>query len=420
MKVVLADNSNITEHSDLTIIQELANVSLSELSQAQFIIFPPRIKESSDLQEDNYLFINRNNHYYTSNVVGFLKKGDEEIEISTRFYKPEKQSEDYFLRYLIEKTLHYNVVQSELTTDFHASFYDLLVYLFPMYLNIALKKGPYKEYKTYHYNDANVKGTVDVARHIKQNIPFAGRVAYRTREFSYDNNLMQLIRHTIEKIERDYLFTYDEQSLNIENFRTIKKLTPAYQSLDREQIIIDNVLQPVRHAYYEEYAQLQRLCIRILREEQIGFGLDDTKTHGIIIDVAWLWEEYFASLLTEYQHPQFNESLYLNGSRGQVRPDFYHDEQSIVIDTKYKRVEKSIKREDRFQLISYLHYREAKRGGIIYPSTETQYQTEGHLKGLGGEVFKLSLGISQECDNYKKFSLEMEKNECLLIELLKK
>jgi 5-methylcytosine-specific restriction endonuclease McrBC regulatory subunit McrC len=30
------------------------------------------------------------------------------------------------------------------------------------------------------------------------NTPFAGNIAYNTREYGYDNGMMELIRHTIE------------------------------------------------------------------------------------------------------------------------------------------------------------------------------------------------------------------------------
>lgn len=56
--------------------------------------------------------------------------------------------------------------------------------------------------KCHRYNDGNVKGTIDVARHITKNTPFIGNIAYSQREFSYDNDLMELIRHTIEYIKR--------------------------------------------------------------------------------------------------------------------------------------------------------------------------------------------------------------------------
>lgn len=74
--------------------------------------------------------------------------------------------------------------------------------MFPKFLNEALSQGLYKEYKRNEYNDANVRGTIDINRHLRSNMPFNGRVAYRTREFSHDNHVTELIRHTIDYISK--------------------------------------------------------------------------------------------------------------------------------------------------------------------------------------------------------------------------
>ena len=65
-----------------------------------------------------------------------------------------------------------------------------------------MRKGLFKKYIHRRYNDGNVKGTINIARHIKQNTPFIGNVAYSQREFSYDNSLMELVRHNIEFIKK--------------------------------------------------------------------------------------------------------------------------------------------------------------------------------------------------------------------------
>lgn len=80
--------------------------------------------------------------------------------------------------------------------------FQFLLFLFPRYLEAAMRKGPFKQYIRRQYNDGNVKGVIDVARHIGRNTPFVGKIAYHQREFSFDNGLMELVRHTIEFIKR--------------------------------------------------------------------------------------------------------------------------------------------------------------------------------------------------------------------------
>ncbi len=164
-----------------------------------------------------------------------------------------------------------------------------------------MRKGIYKEYVKREYNNANIKGAIDVAKHIRSNVPFVGKVAYRTREFSYNNHLTQLIRHTIEKIQNEYDFLLSGDEDTKENVVLIKQTTPDYARLNQFNILQENILHPVKHSYYEEYSALQQICIQILSEEKSGFGNDKNQIHGIIIDVSWLWEEYIGKV-TGWKH----------------------------------------------------------------------------------------------------------------------
>lgn len=419
MTILIKDNSLINEYEAHSIIQKLINKDISTLEAERFIVFPPKVSDSEDLDGKNYIFENRNGNTWTCNVIGFLKKGLEEVRITSRFYQSDKQKDDYFIWYMLEKVTHYNVISSKVNMDNKQSFFDLLPFLFHLYLNSAMKKGVYKEYIEKKYNDSNVKGTIDVSRHIKNNVPFIGNIAYVTREFSYDNKVTQLIRHTIEKLQMDDNFNFESEKLSSENIRVINDITSSYSKLNKEIVLQENIDKPLKHGYFEEYSFLQKLCIMILKGEEVNFGEDEDEVNGIIIDVAWLWEEYISMLLRDYSHLSHNESLYVSGNRGQVRPDFYHKEHGIVLDTKYKKLNKGIKREDRFQIISYLHYKNANKGGFIYPFQETNYELEGMLKGMGGEIFKLSLAIPQNEDDYEMFKEKIIANELEMLSKLR-
>ena len=65
---------------------------------------------------------------------------------------------------MLQKVLHYNVTINEISSSDNHSYYDLLVYLFPYYLEEAMRKGFYKEYVYHSYNDSNVRGQLDINR----------------------------------------------------------------------------------------------------------------------------------------------------------------------------------------------------------------------------------------------------------------
>lgn len=423
--IQLKDNSDVTQYKDDPLIQELLNRDLGNLSENNFIIFPPVIKDSEDLDSKNFVFQQRNCQIRTGNVVGVIKQGSEEVRIHSRFYDSDsiKETDDFFLKYLLHQVLSMNVIRTNVNIDSDDSYYDLLAFMFPIYLNLAMEKGVYKEYVKNNYNDANVKGPINIARHIKNNTPFMGRIAYDAREHSYDNRLTQLIRHTIEKLNSDYTYDFSSDFSTRDNMQNIIHETPSYLRIERFEVLSDNVDNPVRHGYYQEYYLLQKLCIQILNEEKVGFGNEDDEVNGIVIDMAWLWEEYLNTLLAEqFIHPENKKSQngiqLFSDMKSTVYPDFYSNDKHVVLDAKYKKLdenERSINREDKYQIISYLHVLHAKKAGIAYPSRlgKTDKQNVGNLNGFGGSLFKLPLAIPRKVSTYDEFVSLMQENEKL-------
>ena len=411
----IAKEDFVAEYPKLS--QALLDRTLDNLSiEDSIFIFPNDLKNSSDLERDQKIFETFNQEIKTGNVIGFLGYGQERLTIASRF---SDESNDHFLHYLLQKVLNINLTSLDVGLSPEDKLYQLLVYLFPKYLQAALRKGLYKEYQRFSHNDSHVQGVIDVGNHLKRNVPFMGNVAYTTREFTYDNPLMQLIRHTIEyiKIQKSFGALLDS---NRENMAEIVRVTPAYKLADRAKIIRMNKIKPIRHAYFREYRKLQELCLMILSREKHGLGPQSQRVHGILFDVAWLWEEYVHSLLPKgFIHPRNKDktdgiSVFSVGKR-KVYPDFYDRERKIVLDAKYKKLEfteRGINREDLFQLISYSYILKAEKAGLIFPSVEQSVNSEiGKLAGYGAQLKKWSIQIPQNASSYSVFCKMMENSE---------
>lgn len=196
MTMRITDNQQLIKKEDFVeiypkISQVLLDRTLEGLSQEDGIfIFPNDLKNTSDLDKDHKIFETVNENIKTGNVIGFLGYGQERLTISSRF---SNANNDYFLHYLLQKVLNINLTNLDVGLSSEDKLYQLLVYLFPKYLQAALRKGLYKEYQRFFHNDSHVKGAIDVGNHLKKNVPFMGNISYTTREFTYDNPLMQLI-----------------------------------------------------------------------------------------------------------------------------------------------------------------------------------------------------------------------------------
>ena len=392
------------------ISQALLDRTIDNLSQEDSIfIFPNDLKNSPDLDKDQKILETVNQKIKTGNVIGFLGCGQERLTISSRF---SSKSDDYFLHYLLQKVLNINLTSLDVGLSYEDRLYQLLIYLFPKYLEAAMRKGLYKEYQRFSHNDSHIKGVIDVVNHLKKNLPFTGNIAYTTREFTFDNPLMQLIRHTIEYIKNQKSLGRGIIDSNRENITEIIRVTPSYKLADRAKVIRRNQTKPLRHAYFREYRKLQELCLMILNREKHGLGYQEQKIHGILFDVAWLWEEYVHTLLPkDFRHPRNKEkkggvSVFSGGKR-KVYPDFYNRELKTVLDAKYKKLElteKGINRDDLFQLISYAYILQAEKAGLIFPSIDQTVSSEiGKVVGYGVLLKKWSIQIPQKASSYNEF-----------------
>ena len=391
--LALNRNPECEEKNDLLII---ANKTVKELAdEEKLLIFPHSLNAlHKDVEGSDYVFSlhqksDGEDVLTTKNIMGFVGCNKTQLTISSRFYTDDG---DFFLHYMLHKVFSINVFDLKHKTD-NDPIWDFLPYLFPYYLKQALNQGLFKEYQQKEYNDANIKGPIDVARHIRMNYPFMGKIAYRTREHCYDNNITQLVRHTIEyirvhKFGGGILFN-DLDTLNAVN--QIIYATPSYEKNSRLNVINKNI-RPLNHPYFTEYLQLQKICMQILRQEGLTFGNEKDKVYGLLFDGSWLWEEYLFTVLQKvhFIHPQNKtgeKPIYLfSKDRVERFPDFYKD--GLVLDAKYKRLlgkeAEKIDRNDLHQIITYMHVLKSNLGAFIFPVESNK---------LGDNVSETSLGV---------------------------
>ncbi|MEB6323146.1 hypothetical protein NGC65_08600 [Staphylococcus xylosus] len=433
MKLVkIKDNSteSSNEFSKIpNIISSILDKSISELDETGIFVFPNSLKEQEGITADQFILNKFGQEYRSSNIMGFLGYNEENLIIKSRFSKGQQ---DYFFQYLIENVLKIPyVIDLNTIIDKDNKIIDLFIFIFPYYLKKAMRKGLFKQYTRNEYNNNNIKGTIDIQRHIKNNTPFIGNIAYSQREFSYDNYMLQLIRHTIEFIKKRKEGAGVLNSVRNE-VKEIREVTTSYNHMDRNKIIMFNNKRPIRHAYYKEYRELQKLCLTILQRHKHYIGNGKEKIHGILFDGAWLWEEYIDTLVSaDFYHPKNNGgsgsqrlfSRHLGTKIGLVYPDFIgrNQENRIIADAKYKPIQ-NIGNRDYLQVLAYMFRFDAKTGYYFYPNhKETRDEVLYLNQGTSYErnvqmreeikVIKLGLSIPKAVKDYKEFSEEMKKAE---------
>ena len=425
--IKVEDNRTVSIPSDENWdnLKWLAKLPISKLGADEggsLLIFPQSFGEYGDKIGDEYIFsIKEEHHIQTGNIMGFVGYNGTELSICSRFAQKEG---DYFLHYMLQKVFAINLF--DLKHDFDKeSVFDFLIFLFPAFLKRALRQGLYKEYQTRQYNDANVKGRIDVSRHIRLNTPFGGKISYSTREYSFDNKVTQLVRHTIEYISSHSLggniLSTDEETK--EAVALINTATPSYQRSDRNRIINKN-LKLTAHPYFIDYLDLQRLCLQILRHDEIKYGDDNEKVYGVLFDGAWLWEEYLATILSEFEHPRnktgHGRKLLFTDGTGWCYPDFYNGQ--MVLDAKYKGYVdwNKVQNADLYQVISYMHVLKLDRGGFVVPVSNDENQlTPKLLNGYGGQMSVFGLRVNHQSPSFSCFVNKMKMEESRLQESIR-
>ena len=421
-RITVCDNSlskfPLTE-AQIAVLSPYAGVTLQELNKREknLLIFPHSLGDNEDDIGSQTLFEIAGGKLKTGNAMGFFCIDGVQVAIHSRFDESEKQ---YFLHYMLQKVFGINILNFEnhMGPD---ELWEFLIYVFPYCLLRALRQGVFRAYRQYDCNDSKVKGAIDIARHLKLNLPFAGKIAYRMREYSSDNPVMQLIRHTIELIKaykrRAVILNNDDEIKNA--VALITDATPSYNTQDRNKVIFQN-LRRQNHPYFTEYTFLRDLCLRILRHDKVSTGNDDSHIRGIVFDGAWLWEEYLATLLKPmgFEHPENKTGkgrryLFTDNS-GRIYPDFIG--KNSVLDAKYKQLDASnVAREDRFQLISYMHVLQKDFGILLHPTRcDCAVKINKKLHGYGGELGTIPFCVPQNSDwlDFCKLMKEAENTFC--------
>ena len=173
-----------------------------------------------------------------------------------------------------------------------------------------------------------------------------------------------------------------------------------------------------------------------MRHEEIKYGREEDKIYGILFDGAYLWEEYIWTILKDlnFKHPRNKEKtdgINLLDNKWSVYPDFYNYDKKIVLDTKYKMLNKDndkIDGSDKHQIISYVYTLGAKKGGFVYPSEDKKFcfdnigilnreYNKNILEDYSPSIFKYAFLIQnkksneENFENINDFKIEIEKSE---------
>ena len=137
----LTKKDSFKEISKLT--NRIANKTLERLEREGVFVFPEFVVNAEDITKDQMILQSVNDAFRSGNVMGFIGYGkDERLIIESRFCG---KNEDYFFQYLLERVLDFpNIVDLKSDANRDNRLFNFLLFLFPYYLKMAMRKGLFK------------------------------------------------------------------------------------------------------------------------------------------------------------------------------------------------------------------------------------------------------------------------------------
>ncbi len=372
------------------------------------------------------LFRKLGSQWFTGNYVGVLSLGnDSNIEIFSRFENDKHKFA--FINHMLNKI--YNLDDWLLTqggnNKIELNFECLLKQSFLSKLKKAYCEGEYKSYEKAHKNDTSPRGTIDIARHIKLNLcPENYKVAYSYNEYTSKNSYIYLVRLCYEMLFQNGIKPKGKEVDDL-LFKS-----QDYWSYDKRQIIHKNENKPITSPLFKCHKDLQKFCLDILRHKKMtldSFGTEDGK-YGVLIDCAWLWEEYVATLLKDYfihKTMSSKEKDYLFADEKgkpfqRIIPDYVgKNSLPVIADAKYMDLygRRDLQDEQRnsvyYKTVMYMLRYQAKLGMIFYPSiSEGDNAEENSLDTEEGIKPQENAEGSKTKANVARWSIESNGNSC--------
>lgn len=369
------NNENAIWHFLNTTNREIQNLFLNDRDNA-LVLFNNREYEHNS--EDSFIDLSgidcMNFTMNTGNIVGYLKKGDYSIKISSRFG-------DNFLKYIISDADGFIEIENYGGSNKDEGFEWLLIYLWKTKVKKAYRLGLPKKYISKNERLNKVRGKINAKDYF---LSGHNRGTYQCeyREHSYNNEVNKLIVSTFHKIG------------NHEFLQDTTLLKNAFYTATDGQKINRKEVYKVKHftnPFYKDYNEVIDLSKLILKDDFSDFG-ELSENSAFFFDISMLFEYFVRKLLKRDGYlleSKFENRIQIaTGShsfRRKLEPDifFNHKGNGFLFDVKYKSYDfvYGVSREDLFQLHTYLgqysNKTKIKACGFIYPLSESKWEKSG-------------------------------------------
>ena len=329
------------------------------------------------------------------------------IRIELRIKSRMDNNDNYYFVYSLLNMNHNRSHDRNVFSSEDDMFDYLLIDMFADGIRRVIPKGHYRRYQRFEKNNDRLKGTINIANHIKYNMGIDnGCVYYSYRENTVCNYFNALLLCAYEHLKDKHPGIMEDKmdsDVGIKDFLSVLKYQLADMHADASTLLIKNQ-SPIVHPFYADYEELRKLCFLILRDTGVSLfdETERTEVRGFLYYLPDLWEQFLERVIRE----DLEKDVYLNPNEEQVvkryyggesRPDysFSTDPQSdntfLILDAKFIPGWKnsighgafSVEKDNIDKCIRDMVVANALATGVIFPIASDEWENDEEIYNIG-------------------------------------
>lgn len=375
----------VFEHKRLTIHDKVDGMALSKTQLNKLYDFNDK--------NDNKYFTGIRDGIKFKEYVGVIQIGDITIEIlpkADRNENSDEESTNKWRKVLLKMLGYCNKINLETVSDANLSkrtnsLLDLYFERFINELEKLLHLGLIKKYRSESGNVTALKGQLQFAKHIQQNIVHKER--FFTKHQVYDRE------HLVNQVLLRALIILSKVVRNPNLIDKTKRLLLNFPEIKEIQINsshFDKIKLNRKSWGYQEALQIAKMIILNYSPDLKG---GNENMIALLFDMNTLWEEYVYRMLLRVK--QTTLRIQAQGvdhfwNNKMIRPDIVIEEietkRNFIIDTKWKVIDNNQPSDDDLkQMYSYNQYWSAAKSILLYPNVNNIDSHFGVFhKGING------------------------------------
>ncbi|WP_318627494.1 5-methylcytosine restriction system specificity protein McrC [Paenibacillus polymyxa] len=347
--------------------------------------------------------------------IGVISTKDLNIEILPKI------SESYDIDEIRQKLLYMFQVAHDIPTRTNINskvrfaekgILEILISNFLAKLEQYLQSGMVRTYEKQKRNLHAIKGTIVFNEQIRKNNFNLTRFVCRYSKLVEDNLINRLLKRALSSMRK---VSHDNS-----NIEWIKRMLPVFEDVSDIGSNLDYKKTLVFNRHNNRVVELIEYCELFFSGMFAHLNIGNNMVHAVLFDMNKLFELFiYKSLKKVYGHKVLNqvsgtyllESLDNGKKRVNLRPDIWldlYDGYRIIIDTKWKKINRFIKESDVYQMNAYTTaISNVKETILIYPFVKGSGRSVGDYlinNQLGNNLLKVRTIDLKYVDNIAKFS----------------